>query len=328
MQTITRYLGIISLSALCVSSASADVFITTVSSNNGVNDQVTRILDNGLPLWTVQGTGAEGLTYIAVGPDGSSYTCSFALGSGFCAKRTPDGSRAGFFNVLDRIPQPGGMTVGSDGDLYALKNIYGPPAPPGATGGVIRINGNTGGALVNVISLTSSNLDFLADITQDANGRFFVSKSSPSGNRIVRFGIGGLLDSFIPKGTGGLALPSSVAIGPDGNLYVLDNTLHTVLKYNADTGAYLGTAVHAESLPTTEQWGDMDFLNGDLLVSGRNNIYRFDGTSGAYEGVFASVPTGWAITSMATGVPEPATLAWCGMAGVILMRRTRAATKS
>ena len=50
---------------------------------------------------------------------------------------------------------------------------------------------------------------------------------SASGNADILRSIGGTgpLTEFVPQLSGGLVNPTSLAFGPDGKLYVLDNTL-------------------------------------------------------------------------------------------------------
>jgi DNA-binding beta-propeller fold protein YncE len=60
-------------------------------------------------------------------------------------------------------------------------------------------------------------------------------------NSIVEYGPGGsLLRVFDPANTAGLNSPQDLAIGPDGNLYVVSSGNDKILKYDLATGASLG----------------------------------------------------------------------------------------
>src|SRR5262245_891808 len=60
-------------------------------------------------------------------------------------------------------------------------------------------------------------------------------------NRVLRYdGVtGAFIDVFVPNGSGGLAEPQNLTIGPDGNLYIGNWVDGSVKRYDGDTGAYL-----------------------------------------------------------------------------------------
>src|SRR5262249_53277742 len=64
--------------------------------------------------------------------------------------------------------------------------------------------------------------------------------SSHDNNSVLRYdaGTGGLIDPFVPSGSGGLAIPHGLAIGPDGSLYVSNRGGGSILRYDARTGAF------------------------------------------------------------------------------------------
>src|SRR5258708_27259451 len=51
---------------------------------------------------------------------------------------------------------------------------------------------------------------------------------------------GAPLGLFVTQGEGGLVTPDGLAWGPDGNLYVTNDSDNPVLRYDAHTGALLG----------------------------------------------------------------------------------------
>ncbi len=92
----------------------------------------------------------------------------------------------------------------------------------------------------------------------------------------------------------GLYSPRYMTIGPNGNLFVVcsnepnspDRELEQVLEVNPDTGAIIGVFTEGDHL--AEPRGLAFGPDGDLFVSNRdtNNIVRYDGTTGAFLGVF------------------------------------------
>lgn len=331
MRVLNRSIGMISATLLAVSApAGADMFITT-SNSNGLDNNAIRLLDNGTQVWTALQIGGEGVYGVAVDSTGTSYAVGFALGWGSIYKLAPGGGRLGWSTFPSNVWQPSGLTVTSDGSLYALRGMAGGSELGEAAAGVVRFDSQTGANRSNFISLTSVFIDRLRDIASDDAGHLFISQwSRAGGNRILRIGIdqlfgapvaGELTDPFIPAGRGGLIAPARLTIGPDRKLYVADAGLGTVLKYDPDSGAYLGAAVTGANPATITDWSDLAFVGSDLLISSGSSVYRFNGTTGAYVGVFATVP-GRVISSMASGVPEPAAAATIiGAAAITLLRR-------
>lgn len=89
-------------------------------------------------------------------------------------------------------------------------------------------------------------------------------------NKVLRFdNAGNVLANDIPSGTSGLSYPSGIATGPDGNLYVSSGGTASVLYFNGQTGAALGTFAYlpdAQSPPASAAellWGP----DGKLYVS-------------------------------------------------------------
>ncbi|SRR5579883_1601399 len=106
--------------------------------------------------------------------------------------------------------------------------------------------------------------------------------------------------NFTTPGAGGLRAPDDLTIGPDGNVYVSsggDSGLNlfdasypqdsAVLRYSP-TGQFLGVAASGGGL--IRPYGNAFGPDGNLYVSSfrTNQILRYDGTTGAFLGVFAS----------------------------------------
>lgn len=105
---------------------------------------------------------------------------------------------------------------------------------------------------------------------------------------------GDFIDTFIPAGSGGLEAPSSLAFGPDGNLYVSDYDNASVLRYNGRTGDFIDVFVPPGSggiarLETLAFGPDNNLYVTGLDGSG---VLRYDGKTGAFiDAVVASVPS-------------------------------------
>lgn len=108
-------------------------------------------------------------------------------------------------------------------------------------------------------------------------------------NRVARFSgsDGAYLGDFVLAGSGGVAECYGTCLGPDGNLYVSSASTNQVLRYDGQTGIFLGVFVGASAGLT----GPYDLTlgpDGALYASaaGEGVIYRFDGLTGAPLGRF------------------------------------------
>lgn len=128
----------------------------------------------------------------------------------------------------------------------------------------------------------------LATVLLAAGSRAELLVSSQDTNTIFRFDentgayLGVLMDA-----SDGLNGPVGMRLGPDGKLYVGNQTGGNVLQYDfsTDSASVFATA------PVAFGPADVQFLpDGDLLVSNfyGNSIIRFDGATGDYDGDFTS----------------------------------------
>jgi DNA-binding beta-propeller fold protein YncE len=123
----------------------------------------------------------------------------------------------------------------------------------------------------------------------EAKADFLVGNTS--GNNVSRYdGTGSYVGEFIASGSGGLVSPDDLTWGPDGNLYVSSsssNTTGSILRYDGQTGAYLG--VFAEGGGLARPYGSAFGPDGNLYVASfrSDQILRYNGSTGAFLGVFA-----------------------------------------
>jgi sugar lactone lactonase YvrE len=122
-----------------------------------------------------------------------------------------------------------------------------------------------------------------------AQADFLVGNTA--GNSVSRYGgAGEYLGNFISPGSGGLASPDDLTWGPDGNLYVSSsssNTTGSILRYDGQTGAFLG--VFASGAGLARPYGSAFGPDGNLYVASfrSDQILRYSGSNGAFLGVFA-----------------------------------------
>jgi glucose/arabinose dehydrogenase len=152
---------------------------------------------------------------------------------------------------------------------------------------VLRYNGTTGAFLGQFASISSPTGLVIRD------GVAYVSSYSSSGFvNSYNASTGAFLGSFVTPGSGGLGSAHGLTFGPDGNLYVSDNTHNQVLEYNGTTGAFIRVFASGDglSLPTALTFGP----DGNLYVSSdsNNRVLEFNGTTGAYISDFIGAGSG------------------------------------
>jgi hypothetical protein len=153
------------------------------------------------------------------------------------------------------------------------------------SGRVLRFDGSTG-----VFQSVFANIFAPTGLAVRGN-EVFVSSFSSSGfvNR-YNATTGGFLGAFVGAGSGGLGSAHGVVFGPNGNLFVSDNSNDRVLQYDGVTGNFIGVAASGGGLdgPTGLVFGP----DGRLFVASDLNskIAMFDGVSGSSLGDF--VPSG------------------------------------
>jgi len=202
------------------------------------------------------------------------------------------------------LDNPDTMILGPDHNLYVSNHLEPINDGQGQLSSVLRFNGTTG-AFLGVIadgSLVSSP----RGIVFGPDGNLYVAEGKGPGT-VLRFDgtTGAFLGDFIPTGSGGLAHPTRMVFGPDGqndgqlDLYIGSATDHNIRRYDGTTGAFKDTFVASGAgglvNPFVFVFGPED---GDLYVSNAfatpGSILRFEGPAepnpGAFLGEF--VPPG------------------------------------
>ena len=159
-------------------------------------------------------------------------------------------------------------------------------------GTVMRCNGVTG----KVISVLGKGMNPVG-LAFGPDRNLYVT--SFFGSSIQRFNpyTGASLGTFIPKGSGGMSIPITMAFEPaDHNLYVVTNGMGggDIRRYNGKTGAPLGLFVPHGRGGLVDP-GDITFgRDGNLYVTNNsaNSIMRFNGKTGASLGAFVKPGSG------------------------------------
>jgi streptogramin lyase len=182
---------------------------------------------------------------------------------------------------------PAGLRFGPDGNLYVSHN--GGQFAGQGTGSVDVYDGSSGAFLGSAVT----NLTQPTNLLFDANGVLYVSNFGEGS--IVTFD-GTNQSTLVTPGSGGLAGPAGLQIGPDGNLYVVDLLIGAVRVYDPATGDSLGDFIPAGGALNNQFPSDLLFDDqGNLLVADLGssftqpvgNVKLFDAT-GTYVRDFAT----------------------------------------
>jgi DNA-binding beta-propeller fold protein YncE len=113
-------------------------------------------------------------------------------------------------------------------------------------------------------------------------------------NSVLRYDgqTGAYLEIFISSGSGGLSMPTGLAFGPDGHVYVASFGSSKILRYDGHTGAFLDvfvpTGTGGLARPQTPVFGP----DGYLYVAGNGRILRFHATTGKLIDIFVDPESG------------------------------------
>jgi DNA-binding beta-propeller fold protein YncE len=233
-----------------------------------------------------RGAAAYGASYdrfnpVTIGPDGNLYT---AVGNGNSANYNTieryNGTTGAFMGTFASGPINGVRTIVFNGGYMYVACEY--------TNQVLQFNATTGAYVGVFVSAGSGGINGPYGMTFGPDGNLYVS--GRNSNNVVRYNgtTGALIGTFVAAGSGGLNLPEGITFDPSGQyLYVAsEGGPDEVLKYNAQTGAYVGLATSGLSSPGDVQFG----ANGLLYVLdfGNNRIEEFT-ESGTYAGDYVPV---------------------------------------
>ncbi len=245
---------------------------------NRILDECQDCLDNGSPDWV--DAGRSQFLYIC-DPYASEFK-EYHPVTGVMDRLMPAGSGA----LNDVIASTDGAYLYlADGSLGVLR-----VDPVSAAATLFIANGTGGLTLAGAVCFGPGGDLLVADY---------------AGNAVRRYdgASGAYIADFVASGASPLASPISMVYGPNGNLFV--GGAVAVYEYSGATGLYIGQFVGAGSGGLDRAAGLAFKGDGNLLVSSKNSneLLEFDGTTGAFIGVFndptvtISAPWGIEVTS-------------------------------
>ena len=194
-----------------------------------------------------------------------------------------DRATGAFLGVFASVRSPMGMTV-SGGKVYVCQSN--PPQ-------IIRsFDAITGADVGSFVPTVGEGNPYPRDV-KAFQGRLYVAYWNLGTVEVFDLATRESLGLLFPPGTGDLATPSSIAFGPDGNLYVSYVTF--VNRYHPSTGAFLGRFVDTgdrvgQRYTIGIAWGP----DRNLYVATQNaaGVQRYDGVTGAFIDDFVPVGSG------------------------------------
>ncbi len=279
---------------------------TTISaSNDTATEGGTSI--RSLGAFIPAGLGGLGDAYAIIdGPDGDVYVSTLS------------GSAVYRYDAYGNpLPAPG--QVGADfvtpgsGGLSAARDIaFGPDGflyvASEGTSSVLRYDPVTGAPAGTFLASGAGGLEGVRGLLFK-NGYLYVTSAGTTTtgagvNSVLRFdattgapaGVSGQPGDavFISSGSGGLANPSRIVFGPDGNAYIAStaSSSNAVLRYGGTTGAFINAFVPSGSAGLDGPIGMVFRPDGYLYVVGwrSNSVLRYQASNGAFVGTV--VPSG------------------------------------
>jgi DNA-binding beta-propeller fold protein YncE len=222
----------------------------------------------------VQGVPNDGFTQLVFGPDGNLYTWAAGL-DGLLPGRIGrfNGTTGAFMGQFTSGPTGQPVHMAFHGGYFYEAT--------GESSNVVRFDATTGAFVDVLVPTGSGGLIAPNGLTFGPDGNLYVTNSDSS---VLRYDgtTGAPLGTFVASGSGGLSGPAGMAFDPSGSyLYVASTGTSQVLKYNGQTGAYVGVAAGAGlSNPQDIAFGPNDGLLY-VLSAGNNRIMRFT-ESGTY----------------------------------------------
>lgn len=157
-----------------------------------------------------------------------------------------------------------------------------------ASGDLRRYDATTGAALGSFGSIPIR----INELNTGPDGFFYVTIFSFSDQfQIVRVNPDtGATTEFVNwSGNGGIR---GMDFGPDGNLYVASTTSHAILKFNGQSGQFMGnfiTGVHTPIDLDFSRDGKLYVARGHHQLSTPSSILRYDAHTGAFIDTFSAV---------------------------------------
>jgi streptogramin lyase len=207
-----------------------------------------------------------------------------------------DGETGAFERKATRrggLIEPEGLAFGPDDNLYVSSR----------SNEVLRYDGETS-KFIDVFASGHGLVDPAGIAFGGPDNDLFVASGladDGSGNQILRFdGTTGAFEAVVdPANAAGLDDPEALVFGSDGLLYVTatpEGEPGEVIRYNPATNSYFDTFIPQASSQIEDPTGMVFFPcpNADLLLSSAatSEVKRYDGTTGAFEGVFITAGLG------------------------------------
>ena len=183
----------------------------------------------------------------------------------------------GFVDVFAQLADdvdPDGLAFGLDGRVYVAS--YG-------TSSVLELDRHSGQVIGTVLPAGSGLLGADNGMMVSAAGLLYVPGYDSDSVARVNPATGEVQGTFIAAGAGGLAHTRGI-VDEGETILVGGERSGAVYRFNANTGALVGTLASGFSRPT----GMTRAANGELLVLAGNRVRRIDRTSGVELGILAN----------------------------------------
>jgi hypothetical protein len=233
---------------------------------------------------------------VELGPDGKVYVASHDSDAVLILE-------GGTGRLLGELTTPGGeldgpwgMVFGPDGGLYVSGRW---------SHNLVRFDVAVGS--YNVFLSGDENLG--NGMTFGPDGSFYVSCANGPVRRYDGE-TGAYLGDFVVQGSGGMINPSHIEFGPDGNLYVADDsTSRAIRRYDGQTGAFIDTFIADGSgglgIPRDIRFTGDGYLR---VTDNQGYVYRFSAATGAFVDRLLAGPVG--NTNGAAGLAIAASGEW------------------
>jgi hypothetical protein len=192
---------------------------------------------------------------------------------------------ASALNFVDQFVTPGsgGLKTprtpifGPDGNLYVASAL---------TNSVLRYDGVTGAFKDTFVAASSGGLNGPGDLAFGPDGNLYVS--SYAGNQVLSYN--GSTGAFLNVVATGLSSPLGITFGSDGSLYIANSGTNEVLR---ESNGVLSSFVTAGSGGLTTPRKAVFGSDGNLYVASQDTkqVLRYNGTTGAFKDVFATMPS-------------------------------------